>query len=252
MLTTSLLAAVLVLSEGAHVSARAGDFDEPANKPDLDQVAKLLLKETNGFRKEQGKGELKRDDKLTATARDFARFMAEDDKYGHEADGSNPGERVKKHEYEFCVLAENIAYEFNSEGFETEALAKGFVENWKNSPGHRKNMLDPDATEAGMAVAHGEKSGRYYAVQVFARPRSAASSFEVANEAGEAFEYELDGEHFTLEPRYTRTHELCRPGTLKFGWKESVGKAESFEPAKGDRYVVGKKDGKLLAIRKAG
>ncbi|QEH37456.1 Cysteine-rich secretory protein family protein [Aquisphaera giovannonii] len=219
--------------------------------PDLERVAKLLLESTNAFRKEQGRGELKNEEKLASTARDFARFLAENDKFGHEADGSNPSERVKKHGYDYCALAENIAYEFNTEGFASEELARNLVENWKNSPGHRKNMLDPDATESGMAVAHSEKSDKYYAVQVFGRPRSAAFSFQVANESGEKFDYKMDGEAYSLEPQYTRTHEVCRPGQLEFPWAEAVGKAETFTPAKDDRFVVGKKDGKLIVIRKA-
>ena len=43
-------------------------------------------------------------------------------------------------------------------GFATEALGKAFVEGWKKSPGHRRNMLDADVTETGVAVARSDKT----------------------------------------------------------------------------------------------
>ena len=177
--------------------------------PDLDETTRLLVEGTNAFRKQEHRPELKESSRLAETARDFAAFMVRTDKYGHDADGSQPAERVKKHGYEYCVVAENIAYEFSSEGFTTNELARGFLEAWKKSPGHRKNMLDPEVMEVGMAVAHSEESDKYYAVQVFARPRSAAFSFEIVNESGLTIEYQLGDENLTLEPRYTRTHEVC-------------------------------------------
>ena len=42
----------------------------------------------------------------------------------------------------------------NSSGFTPKELADGFLEGWKQSPGHRKNMLDPDVTQIGVGVAH--------------------------------------------------------------------------------------------------
>ena len=190
---------------GYQPSAKAG------GAPDLEATARLIIEKTNQFRRDQGRTALKTSPRLEATARDFAAFMARTDKYGHDADGSQPDDRVKKHEYEYCIVAENIAYEFNSEGSPPTSWPRKFVEGWKKSPGHRKNMLDPDLLELGMAVAHSEKSDKYYAVQVFGRPKSAEISFEIVNESGATFEYQLGDETLTLEPRYTRTHEFCRP-----------------------------------------
>ncbi len=219
--------------------------------PDLDETTRLLVEGTNSFRKQEHQPELKESSRLAKTARDFAAFMARTDKYGHEADGSQPAERVKKHGYEYCVVAENIAYEFSSEGFTTDELARGFLDGWKKSPGHRKNMLDPEVMEVGMAVAHSEQSDRYYAVQVFARPRSVAFSFEIVNESGLTIEYQLGDEALTLEPRYTRTHEVCIPAALKFAWKEAEGKPETFQPGRGDRFVVTREQGKFRVSRQA-
>jgi uncharacterized protein YkwD len=109
---------------------------------------------------------------LARTVRDFVDFMARTDRYGHEADGKQPADRARGHGYDYCLVSENIAYQYNSAGFRTAALARDFVEGWKHSPQHRKNMLEPAATQTAVAVARSEKSGRYYAVQMFGRPKS--------------------------------------------------------------------------------
>ena len=116
--------------------------------PDLAEAARLIVEETNRFRQEQDRPELKTSPRLEATARDFAAFMARTDKYGHDADGSHPDARVTKHGYEYCIVGENIAFEFNSEGFATEELAGKFFEGWMNSPPHRKNLLDAEPARA--------------------------------------------------------------------------------------------------------
>ena len=101
-----------------------------------------------------------------------------------------------------------------------------------------------------MAVAHSEQSDKYYAVQVFGRPRSAAYPFEVVNESGSTIEYQLGDDSLSLEPRYTRTHEVCVPAQLKFSWKESEGKPETFQPGRGDRFVITREQGKLMVKRR--
>jgi len=233
------------------VAARGEPFAAlgDAKTPKIEEVETLLLEGTNAFRQQEHRERLNADPKLAKTARDFAAFMAKTDKYGHQADGKEPSDRVKEHGYTYCVIAENIAYQFSSEGFATRELADKLVEVWKNSPGHRKNMLDPDVTEAGMGVAHSEKSDKYYAVQVFGRPRSAAIEFSVANQTEDTVEYTLDTEKFSLPARTTRTHESCRSGTLTFPWQKKEGKAEAIRPVKGDRFEV-IKEGDQLRLRR--
>jgi uncharacterized protein YkwD len=143
-----------------------------AQRVDLSGAERLIVDATNAFRREEGLGPVKSDAALGHAARDFAEFMARTDRYGHTADGRNPGDRATGNGYGYCLVAENIAYQYNSAGFRTAELARGFVEGWKHSPGHRKNMLDPAATDTAVAVARSASSGRYYAVQMFGRPKS--------------------------------------------------------------------------------
>jgi len=216
----------------------------------LSEVEKLLLEGTNDFRKAEKRGGLKSNKQLAAAARAFAEFMASNDKFGHEADGREPSARVKEQGYDFCAMSENIAYQYSSRGFATDDLAAKLLEGWKDSPGHRKNMLDADVLEAGMGVAHSKTSGKYYAVQLFGRPKSAAIKFEVVNKAGSDCSYELDGEKYDLPERVTRTHTLCLPGTLTFAWQQKDGKPEPFRPVSGDTFVVTKEGDQLKVTRK--
>lgn len=232
------------VASGAH-----SQVDGVVKNPDLGEVAGLLMESTNQFRKQEGRGELKSQPQLVATARDFAEFLARADKLSHEADGSNPNERAKKHGYAPCIVAENIAYEYSSNGFEKDELARRFMESWKKSPGHRKNLLDPDLLEAGMAVAQSKESGKYYAVQVFGRPRSAAIEFSVVNETDTKVEYRLGEENLSLEPRFTRTHERCTASELRFAWTPVEGKPADFQPVQGDRFIITRKQDKFSVRR---
>ncbi|HEX3146963.1 MAG TPA: CAP domain-containing protein [Gemmataceae bacterium] len=184
--------------------------------PDLPKAVKQIVDKTNDFRKSEKREPVKINSELTKAAEYFAKFMAETDKYGHEADGSKPADRAKKHGYSYAVVLENIAWQMNSEGFKTDALADGFVTGWKESSGHRKNMLDPDVMETGVAVAHSKTSGKYYAVQMFGRPKSASIEIRITNKSDLTLEYTIGDDKFTLEPGVIQTHTRGRPGEVKF------------------------------------
>jgi uncharacterized protein YkwD len=141
--------------------------------PDLARVETMIVDATNQLRHDRGVGRVEWDPQLEHAARDFARYMARTDHYGHEADGKTPAQRARVRGYDYCLVAENIAYQFSSAGFGTNELAHRTVEGWKKSAGHRENMLEPTALDTAVAVAQSEKTGRYYAVQMFGRPRSA-------------------------------------------------------------------------------
>jgi uncharacterized protein YkwD len=202
---------------------------------DVEQVASRIVKLANDARSAQGRRAVKASVPLAAAARYFADYLATNDQLGHEADGATPAERAKRHGYDYCLMLENIAFEFHSAGFTGDALARQFVEGWLASAGHRTNLLDPDATETGVAVMRSERSGRYYAVQMLGRPRSQSLQFQVANRSGTTVQYRIGERRFALAPLQTRTHEECRAAELK---ADGAGKSAGFIPAAGDRFVV--------------
>jgi uncharacterized protein YkwD len=212
------------------------------DEPDLKQVKEKILAATNDFRKKEGQPGLKENGELSKAAQAFADFMAKNDKYGHTADGKEPWERCKAQGYEHCIVLENIAYEFDSEGFTTNRLAENFSKAWKDSPPHRKNLLDPDIFDLGLGVARSAASGKYYAVQDFGRPKSKEISFKITNRTADPVDYLLDDKTFTIKPKYTVTHDRCRPPELALApadSKEGTTKKEKpFRPAAGDTYVI--------------
>jgi uncharacterized protein YkwD len=223
-------------SEALAPESAASSPDQP---PDLQDSALAIEQRTNEFREEQGLSPVSRNEKLLETAKDFAQYMARTDNYGHHADDRTPAERVAAHGYEYCLVAENIAYQYNSQGFTTGELTEGFVEGWKNSPEHRDNMLEPAAMETAVAIARSDETGNYYAVQLFARPRSAQIAFSIANRSGEDVTYQVGERSFTLPPRYTRTHQQCRQETLTFSrGADDADMDQSFTVASGATYVV--------------
>lgn len=237
----------LLLSATAWTQAEAEDKAKSAAKPasqerSSDLSAEFIVRGTNEFREEKGRRKVKIDAKLNATAQYFANYMARTGNYGHYADGSRPEERATKHNYDYCIVSENIAYYYSTVGIATKELMRGFVRNWKRSPEHRKNMLDPDVTEIGAAAARSKQTGYYYAVQMFGRPKSTLIKFMVRNKSDTAIHYELNDQTFSLSPRVTRTHRQCRPAKLTVQWPTGQ-KNTAIQPNNGDHYTVIRDDG---------
>jgi hypothetical protein len=163
--------------------------------------------------------------------------MARTDEYGHQADGNRPAERAKRRGYEYCIVSENIAAVYNSTGFTTKELARQLFQGWRHSPGHRKNMLNPDVVETGVAVARSEQTDYYYAVQMFGRPKSEMVAFQITNTSGAVLRYEVAGRTFVLPPRYSRTHGQCRPADLTVHWPNGQ-ESTTVRPPNGGRYTA--------------
>ncbi len=98
--------------------------------------------------------------------------MAEDDFFGHTgADGSLIGQRVSQAGYNWRLVAENIAA--------GEAEGGAVVQQWIDSPGHRRNLLMAGLRHAGLAHVRrdpdpGKITFRDYWVLVLAAPAEAA------------------------------------------------------------------------------
>lgn len=162
-----LRAAGFALALALPLAAPAGAA--PA-QPDLARVEEIVVSRTNDFRRDEGRGRLAKNARLAAAAREFAQFMARTGRYAHDADGRRPAERVHAHGYRWCMVAENISYQFSSAGFATDELAARLFDGWKRSADHRRNMLDGGAAHTAVAVARSAATGYYYAVQLFAGP----------------------------------------------------------------------------------
>lgn len=188
------------------------------HRPDLSQTESIIILQTNRFRQAHGLHPVSKNSHLTEAAKYFAHYMARTNKYGHTADGQQPSERARNHGYNYCIIAENIAYQYSSAGFTSKQLAENFVKGWEQSPEHRKNMLTPAVIDLGVAIARSQKTGAYFAVQMFGRPESKAIEFAVSNQTRLPVKYTLTGTNktFSLAPQVTRTHNQCQPTQVRF------------------------------------
>jgi uncharacterized protein YkwD len=128
-------------------------------------MARDLLTRNNAFRREQGRGVLRWDDDLAAAARAHAADMADRDFFAHRTiERFDGGARV-------AILArtllgasgENLAYRLDTKDPPTPAQ---FTKQWRDSPGHRENMLRASFDHAGFGVLR--RGAHAWAVGMFA------------------------------------------------------------------------------------
>ncbi len=219
------------------------------NTLDTLDVAHKVVVGTNALRRQDGQRQVAGNAQLTNAALEFARFLSRSDEISHTADGRRPEERAKQHGYDYCIVSENLAQRYNSEGFSVDELVQGFLQGWERSPGHRKNMHNPEVTEIGVAVVRNENSGHYYAVQMFGRPQSDMIVFEMTNSSTTAIPYALGNRTYSLLPGYTRTHRECGAVKFEIQWPDDQPPI-TVAPGNGDRLaIVGDAAGKLRLKR---
>ncbi|NNE51322.1 MAG: CAP domain-containing protein [Sulfitobacter sp.] len=103
----------------------------------------------NGFRSNGGRGALVWSDRLALAAQIHASDMAEQGYFSHTGrNGASVGDRARGVGYNWCLVAENIA--------KGQVSLTEVMRDWAESPGHRKNMLNGQVTEFGMAWATGD------------------------------------------------------------------------------------------------
>ncbi len=107
-------------------------------------------KTVNDFRAQNKLRPVSRNSVLIKAATQQSTDMNEMGKLVHlSRNGEDLSARLKKHGYPVCYARENIAHKYKDETAAFNA--------WLTSPEHRKNMLNPNVTEYGMA-----RVGNYY------------------------------------------------------------------------------------------
>ncbi|HEY3278153.1 MAG TPA: CAP domain-containing protein [Syntrophorhabdaceae bacterium] len=106
---------------------------------------------------------LKENTLLVAIAESRADDMFKKQYFAHVSpDGQGASDVAQKVGYRYKILSENIG----SGLFSTNQRV---IDNWMQSPGHRKNILSPKIEDIGVAVVKGKMDGleTYIAVQIF-------------------------------------------------------------------------------------
>jgi hypothetical protein len=212
--------------------------------PNIPATEAAIIELTNVFRQSEKLGAVKSNAALTRAAKSFAEYLAKTGGFAHEADGRHPQDRAKAAGYGYCMVAENLAMNLDSRGFTVAKLAWQVVEGWKNSPGHRRNLLSPGATEIGVGIARapGVKDPKYLSVQLFGRPESLKATVKVKNTLSSAVSYTLHGRATTINPGMLITHTSCQAGTITFdragNWLTGTSIKSTFEARDGTLFTL--------------
>lgn len=139
--------------------------EDLAKKEQLNTEEAIAL--INQERSKRGLSELVVDQDLTQAAIAKSKDMFQQQYWSHFApDGKDPWFFIGQAGYEYKYAGENLARDFTDE--------KLMFEAWMKSPTHQENILNPNYTETGMAVATGELKGfpSTLIVQFFAEPKA--------------------------------------------------------------------------------
>lgn len=134
-----------------------------AEESSFDDWCRQVLSLTNAEREKEGLSPLKWDGSLAALATAHCSDMIENNYFSHNSlDGRTPFDRMKDAGISYWTAGENIAAGQHS--------PQAVVEEWMNSEGHRKNILNEEFEYLGVGVVKGGQYGIYW-VQEFARFR---------------------------------------------------------------------------------
>ena len=135
-------------------------------------------------------------------------------------------------------MAENLAWNLNSRGFESRQLAREVVEGWKNSPGHRENLLLRGATEIGVAVVRvPDRNPKFVSVQLFGRPESLKVTFSIQNQSSKAVYLHISAPRPTCFSR-GKPSPTPTASTRQLSIDKAGGAPARFDPRNGDRFVI--------------
>jgi uncharacterized protein YkwD len=125
------------------------------DRPEVDRPATLdpgtAQGMINAYRKSNGLPPVQLDPKLMAVAANHAKRMAAANKLDHVLRGEGSfAKRLSAGGYDAAAAVENIGAGYHN-------LNEAFS-GWRNSPHHRRNMLNKDVTAMGIAVAYNKAS----------------------------------------------------------------------------------------------
>lgn len=135
------------------------------NIPEFDAVRRLehqVIELTNQKRVAHGLKPLRANWQLSRMARHKAWDMRDRGYFSHDSPTyGSPFQMMRSYRIGYSYAGENIAA--------GQPTPSEVVNGWMKSPGHRRNILDPNYTQIGVGFAKGGKYG-YYWVQVFIKP----------------------------------------------------------------------------------
>lgn len=115
--------------------------------------AQLIVDQTNSVRAAEGLKALNIDSRLTTAAEEKAQDMIAQQYFSHNSpSGQTPWSWITKNHYRFTTAGENLAIDFVD--------GNDVVSAWMKSAEHRKNILDPNFHDIGVAIVDGTLNGQ--------------------------------------------------------------------------------------------
>ncbi|MEK6285888.1 MAG: CAP domain-containing protein [Acidobacteriota bacterium] len=155
-------------STHSHVERATSEEDESTPRVssrrirEIESLEQQCLDEINRVRRRSGLPRLNFYEDLLPVAREYSRRMAEERFFSHnDPDGRTVRERVDDADIRWRMVGENLAY---SNGYINPVAAS--LHGWMESPGHRRNILDPDfkLTAIGVWI---RSDGTVYFTEIF-------------------------------------------------------------------------------------
>jgi uncharacterized protein YkwD len=129
---------------------------------EIEDLEQRCLDEINRIREANRVAPLQLSEELLKVARDYSRRMAEENFFAHtDPDGRTVRQRVDRANIRWRMIGENLAY---SNGYTNPVAAS--MAGWMDSPGHRKNILDPDFRVTAIGAWIGP-NGTVYFTEIF-------------------------------------------------------------------------------------
>jgi uncharacterized protein YkwD len=129
---------------------------------EIESLEQQCLDEINRVRRRSGLPRLNFYEELLPVAREYSRRMAEQHFFSHnDPDGRTVRERVEEADIRWRMVGENLAY---SNGYVNPVAAS--LHGWMDSPGHRRNILDPDFSLTAIG-AWIKEDGTVYFTEIF-------------------------------------------------------------------------------------
>lgn len=146
---------IIIVSAAAILGCKSGPFIMHTDQQ-LDEYKVNLLELHNDFRKNNNLNALTSNDKLNNTAQQYAENMADRDTLSHYGPKwSTVTDRVKKNDYHYSLIGENIA--------SGQKSPEEVMDGWIKSFTHKTNILGR-YKEIGIGVAKSSRGRLYWCV----------------------------------------------------------------------------------------
>lgn len=153
-------------TEAPQAELRAAPSEGDAGEVTLDQIEDEIVRLTNAERARAGLVPVAAEARLMETARRHSEEMGQLGYFSHESPTAGRTGTVDRLRQEGVTGYQRASENIAMGTFDATSAARELVEMWMKSPGHRKNILDPDVFLIGVGAAQNEK-GEIIATQVF-------------------------------------------------------------------------------------